>query len=51
MNKFKLALFDNDGTLVTDERVLTDRTRKALIRLHEEGYLLGLASGRGYVDL
>lgn len=51
MKKFKLFLFDNDGTLVDDNRVLSERTRKVLQELHERGYWLGLASGRGYYDL
>ena len=51
MKKFKLVLCDNDGTLVDDERVLTPRARRAIERLHEEGYLFGIASGRTYEDL
>ncbi len=51
MKKFKLVLCDNDGTLVDDERVLTPRTKRAIERLHEEGYLFGIASGRTYEDL
>ena len=51
MKKFKLVLCDNDGTLVDDERVLTPRAKRAIERLHEEGYLFGIASGRTYEDL
>lgn len=51
MKKFKLVLADNDGTLVNDKREMTARTKEVLEKLHEQGYLFGLASGRGYYDL
>ena len=51
MKRFKVVLADNDGTLVNDDHQLTDRTRKALERLHEAGYLFGIASGRTIDDL
>ena len=51
MKKFKLVLCDNDGTLVDDARILSPRAKAAIEKLHEEGYLFGIASGRTYEDL
>ena len=51
MKKFKLVLADHDGTIVSDDRVLSDRTREALEELHREGYLFGMASGRTVEDV
>ncbi len=42
----KLVICDNDGTLVTDDRVFTERTRQAVEKLHKQGIMFGLASGR-----
>ncbi len=46
MKKFKLVLCDIDGTLLNDDREMSERTWKDLHRLHEAGYMVGLASGR-----
>ncbi len=51
MSEVKLLLFDNDGTLINDDRQLTDATREALEEAHKKGYLMGLASGRTYENL
>ena len=51
VSEVKLLLFDNDGTLINDDRQLTKRTKDALEALHSKGYLLGLASGRTYENL
>ena len=51
MSKFRLVLCDNDGTLLNDDRELTERSREALLKLHEKGYMVGLASGRTVSDL
>ena len=37
---------DIDGTLVAKGEKLLDRTRNALERLHQEGVLVGIATGR-----
>lgn len=43
----KLAVFDIDGTLVVKgNRVLFDTTVEALLKLHEQGVKLAIASGR-----
>lgn len=42
----KLVLADVDGTLVTDDKVLTDRTVDAVRRLGEAGIHFALTSGR-----
>lgn len=48
--QFKLIITDHDGTLVNDERKLLPQTRETLERLHTQGYLFGLASGRTVAD-
>ena len=46
MKKMKIVASDIDGTLALKGGNLMPLTRKALMRLHEEGVLFGLASGR-----
>jgi len=46
MENVKLVVCDVDGTLYGPERVLTERTRKAIEAIREKGILFGLASGR-----
>jgi Cof subfamily protein (haloacid dehalogenase superfamily) len=41
-----LLLADVDGTLVTEDKVLTERARAAVHRLHEGGIRFALTSGR-----
>ena len=43
---FRLLVFDIDGTLTNDAKEVTERTRRALSRAHEDGIDLALASGR-----
>ncbi len=42
----RLLLADVDGTLVTPDKVLTDRAIEAVRRLHEAGILFAITSGR-----
>lgn len=42
----KLLIMDVDGTLLNDQKQITERTKKALIQLQQEGIMLGIASGR-----
>ena len=42
----KLVLADVDGTLVTNDKVLTDRAKDAVRRLREGGILFAITSGR-----
>jgi Cof subfamily protein (haloacid dehalogenase superfamily) len=42
----RLVLADVDGTLVTQEKVLTGRAQKAVRALHERGILFAITSGR-----
>jgi Cof subfamily protein (haloacid dehalogenase superfamily) len=42
----RLLLADVDGTLVTNDKVLTDRTVAAVRRLHDAGILFAVTSGR-----
>jgi hypothetical protein len=44
--KISLLLADVDGTLVTPEKVLTDRARSAVERLHQAGIRFAITSGR-----
>ncbi|MBO7675387.1 MAG: HAD family phosphatase [Atopobiaceae bacterium] len=42
----KAILLDVDGTLTNDQKVITPRTREALLKAQEKGVVLVLASGR-----
>jgi len=44
--KISLLIADVDGTLVTEEKVLTPRAREALRRLHAAGIAFAITSGR-----
>lgn len=44
--KISLLLSDVDGTLVTTDKVLTERARDAVSRLHEKNILFAITSGR-----
>jgi Cof subfamily protein (haloacid dehalogenase superfamily) len=45
-SEIRLVLADVDGTLVTQEKVLTDRARKAVLALHAKNILFAITSGR-----
>lgn len=42
----RAILLDIDGTLTNDQKIITPRTREALLRAQEKGVVLVLASGR-----
>src|SRR5438876_2048827 len=44
--KISLLIADVDGTLVTEEKVLTPRARDAVRRLHAAGIAFAITSGR-----
>jgi Cof subfamily protein (haloacid dehalogenase superfamily) len=44
--KISLVLADVDGTLVTEEKILTERARAAVKALHRAGILFAITSGR-----
>ncbi len=44
--KISLLLADVDGTLVTQQKVLTDRARAAVCKLNEAGIIFTITSGR-----
>src|SRR5277367_127300 len=44
--KISLVLADVDGTLVTEEKVLTERAQAAVRRLHDAGIRFAITSGR-----
>lgn len=47
----KLILFDIDGTLVNSNWDMTPYTKQILSQLHDQGILLGIASGRPCDDI
>lgn len=46
MKKPKILFFDVDGTLLTNEGVISEKTLEALKKAHDAGILLGLSTGR-----
>jgi len=44
--KISLVLADVDGTLVTEDKVLTERAQAAVRRLHDAGIRFAITSGR-----
>ena len=44
--KISLVLADVDGTLVTEDKVLTERAQAAVQRLHDAGIRFAITSGR-----
>src|SRR5260221_14462214 len=42
----RMVIADVDGTLVTQEKVLTKRAAEAVLRLHEAGIQFSITSGR-----
>ena len=44
--KYKMIVLDLDGTLTNNKKVITPKTKNALIRAQEQGIRLVLASGR-----
>jgi Cof subfamily protein (haloacid dehalogenase superfamily) len=46
MNKISLVISDVDGTLVTSDKVLTERSREAVARLDAQGIAFTIASSR-----
>jgi Cof subfamily protein (haloacid dehalogenase superfamily) len=46
MRKISLVLADVDGTLVTEQKVLTERAQRAVRALHEAGIRFAITSGR-----
>lgn len=48
--KFKIIVSDIDGTLLNTKHRLGERTRDAVRRLMDAGYIFGIATGRNIVD-
>jgi Cof subfamily protein (haloacid dehalogenase superfamily) len=44
--KISFLLADVDGTLVTEDKILTPRAREAVVRLHAKGIRFAITSGR-----
>ena len=43
---YKIIALDMDGTLLNDQKVITERTKEALTKAREKGVKVVLASGR-----
>ncbi|WP_302558672.1 HAD family hydrolase [Holdemania filiformis] len=43
---FRLVICDIDSTLITSKRILTERAKEVIRRLHDHGVYFGIASGR-----
>jgi len=53
MSKIKVIIMDVDGTLTNSEKIITPKTKYALMKAQEQGTILVLASGRptsGLID-
>ena len=48
---YKMLALDIDGTLLTSTRVLTPRTKQAVIKLQQQGWLVTLVSGRRHTSM
>src|SRR5260370_6568048 len=46
LKAIRMVIADVDGTLVTQEKVLTKRAAEAVLRLHEAGIQFSVTSGR-----
>jgi hypothetical protein len=44
----RILVLDIDGTLVNSKKVITEKTREAIIEFQKAGHLVALASGRPY---
>ncbi len=47
MNNIKVIVSDMDGTLLNDNKELSEKSIKAFIRAQQQGYTMVLATGRG----
>ena len=43
---YKMLAFDLDGTLNNDDKVITPKTREAIMSLQKQGVVVALVSGR-----
>lgn len=46
MNQYQVVVVDVDGTLVTTDKHVTQKTKEAIIKIKEKGILFGVATGR-----
>ena len=44
--KYKIIFLDIDGTLTDSRKLITEKTRKALMSAAEQGLIIAIASGR-----
>ncbi len=47
MGKCKILFFDLDGTLLRNDKTLSEHTLKILSKCKECGYLIGISTSRG----
>ena len=50
-SKFKIIIMDVDGTLTNSQKIVTPKTKAALMKAQELGIKLILASGRQHLAL
>ncbi len=48
---YKLVVLDIDGTLVTDKKIITERTKEYIKKATEKGFKFVIASGRQPSDI
>ena len=46
-NKKRILIFDLDGTLLRNDKTLSEYTLKTLSKCKEQGYLIGISTSRG----
>ncbi|MDE5893200.1 MAG: Cof-type HAD-IIB family hydrolase, partial [Acetatifactor sp.] len=47
MENYKILLFDLDGTLLRNDKTLSEHTLETLFKCKERGYLIGISTSRG----
>ena len=47
MGNYKILLFDLDGTLLRNDKTLSEYTLETLSKCKECGYLIGISTSRG----
>lgn len=48
MNKYKLIAIDIDGTLVNEKKIISPITKESILKAHEKGVQIVIATGRSY---
>ena len=48
MKKYKLIAIDIDGTLINDQKIILEETKKDILKVHEKDVIVCICTGRGY---